>query len=92
MEVATQQYDRGLTQFLNVLDAQRQLYDLQDQQAITQENVVIEFIMLYKSLGGGWQNYQSTPAIRQPRPAVIAAAATLVAAAEQVINCSVIKK
>jgi hypothetical protein len=32
-----------------------------------------EFIQLYKSLGGGWQNYQSVPAIRRPQPAIIAA-------------------
>ena len=28
---------------------------------------------LYKSLGGGWQNYQAVPAIRRPQPAIIAA-------------------
>jgi hypothetical protein len=32
-----------------------------------------QFVRLYKSLGGGWQDYQSIPAIRQPQPAIIAA-------------------
>ena len=31
------------------------------------------FVQLYKSLGGGWQEYQAIPAIRRPQPAVIAA-------------------
>jgi hypothetical protein len=31
-----------------------------------------QFVLLYKSLGGGWQNYQSVPAIRRPQPAIIA--------------------
>jgi len=32
-----------------------------------------QFIGLYKALGGGWENYQSFPSIRQPQPAVLAA-------------------
>ena len=32
-----------------------------------------DFVSLYKSLGGGWQNYQAVPPIRLPQPAVIAA-------------------
>ena len=30
------------------------------------------FIALYRSLGGGWENYQSLPPIHRPQPAVIA--------------------
>jgi hypothetical protein len=37
-----------------------------------------EFVQLYRSLGGGWQNYQQVPAIRQPQPAVLAAFRRLV--------------
>jgi hypothetical protein len=32
-----------------------------------------QFVQLYKSLGGGWQNYQSVPKIRLPKPAIVAA-------------------
>jgi hypothetical protein len=32
-----------------------------------------EFVQLYKSLGGGWENDQSVPKIRVPQPAIIAA-------------------
>ncbi len=73
VQLATQRYERGLTIFLDVLDAQRQLFQLQDAQALAQQDVVIQFIALYKSLGGGWENYQSIPRIQQPRPAIFAA-------------------
>jgi NodT family efflux transporter outer membrane factor (OMF) lipoprotein len=73
VEIATQRYDRGFTNFLDVLDAQRELYALEDESAAAQEEVVIQFIAVYKALGGGWENYDSTPDIRQPRPAIIAA-------------------
>jgi hypothetical protein len=32
-----------------------------------------DFIALYRSLGGGWQDYQELPPIHRPQPAVIAA-------------------
>jgi NodT family efflux transporter outer membrane factor (OMF) lipoprotein len=70
--LANQRYDRGLTDYLNVLDAERQLYELQDQYAVAQETVVVQFIALYKGLGGGWENYQAIPTIRKPQPAIIA--------------------
>jgi NodT family efflux transporter outer membrane factor (OMF) lipoprotein len=70
--LASQRYDRGLTDFLNVLDAERQLYDLQDQYAVAQEAVALQFIALYKALGGGWENYQAIPPMHRPQPAIIA--------------------
>jgi NodT family efflux transporter outer membrane factor (OMF) lipoprotein len=73
VDLATERYDRGLTDFLNVVDAERQFYDLQEQYAVAQVAEAEQFVRLYKSLGGGWQNYQAIPAIRRPQPAVIAA-------------------
>jgi NodT family efflux transporter outer membrane factor (OMF) lipoprotein len=70
--LASERYDRGLTDFLNVLDAERQLYELQDQYAVAQETAILQFISLYKGLGGGWENYQNIPPIRRPQPAIIA--------------------
>ena len=72
VSLATQRYDRGLTDFLNVLDAQRQLYGLQDQQAVCHEAVIVQYIALYKGLGGGWESQQKVPNIRHPQPAVLA--------------------
>jgi NodT family efflux transporter outer membrane factor (OMF) lipoprotein len=73
VDLATQRYNRGLTDFLNVVDAEREFYDLQDQYAVAQVALGEQFVQLYKSLGGGWQNYQAVPAIRRPQPAIIAA-------------------
>jgi NodT family efflux transporter outer membrane factor (OMF) lipoprotein len=73
LELSNQRYNRGLTDYLNVVDAERQLYDLQVQYAQAQVSEGEQFVQLYKSLGGGWENYQAVPAIRRPQPVVIAA-------------------
>jgi NodT family efflux transporter outer membrane factor (OMF) lipoprotein len=73
--LASGRYERGLIDFLNVLDAQRQLYELQDEYTLAEQTTVDQYIAVYKSLGGGWQPYQELPAIRQPQPAVFAAIA-----------------
>jgi NodT family efflux transporter outer membrane factor (OMF) lipoprotein len=73
VDLATERYDRGLTDFLNVVDAERQFYDLQEQYAEAQVAEGEQFVQLYRDLGGGWENYQQVPAIRRPQPAIIAA-------------------
>jgi NodT family efflux transporter outer membrane factor (OMF) lipoprotein len=73
VDLATARYNRGLTDFLNVVDAERQFYDLQEQYAEAQVAQGEQFVQLYKSLGGGWQNYQAVPSIRRPQPAIVAA-------------------
>jgi len=73
VDLATARYNRGLTDFLNVVDAERQFYDLQGQYATAQVSQGEQFVQLYKSLGGGWQGYQSVPGIRVPQPAIVAA-------------------
>ncbi len=70
--LANERYTRGLTDFLNVVDAERQEYEIEEQYTAAQVAVAEEFIALYRSLGGGWQNYQSLPPIRRPLPAVVA--------------------
>jgi NodT family efflux transporter outer membrane factor (OMF) lipoprotein len=70
--LASQRYDRGLTDFLNVVDAERQEFELENEYAATQQSAADAFVNLYKALGGGWQQYQEVPPIRRPLPAVIA--------------------
>jgi NodT family efflux transporter outer membrane factor (OMF) lipoprotein len=77
--LATEQYDRGLTDYLNVLDAERQEYDLEQQYVATQQVAAEQLVMLYKALGGGWELHEIIPPIKQPQPAVIAAARRLLA-------------
>lgn len=79
VNLAQQRYDRGLTDFLNVVDAERQAYTLADQYTACQQNAAEAFIYLYRALGGGWEHYQSAPPIHHPTPAVIAAFQRLVA-------------
>lgn len=58
-------YRSGLTDFQNVLDAQRTLSSQQDTLAISQGTVVLDLIRIYKAFGGGWD----PDAIEdQPRP------------------------
>lgn len=82
-ELANQRYDRGLTDFLNVVDAERQLYTLQEDYDTAQTEQAEQYVKLYKSLGGGWENYQAVPAIRVPQPAVVAAFRSLFGTARQ---------
>jgi NodT family efflux transporter outer membrane factor (OMF) lipoprotein len=70
--LANERYTRGLTDFLNVVDAERQEYDIEEQYSDAQVAVDEQFIALYRSLGGGWENYQSLPPVHIPQPAIIA--------------------
>jgi NodT family efflux transporter outer membrane factor (OMF) lipoprotein len=70
--LANERYERGLTDFLNVVDAERQEYDIEEQYTGAQVAAAEEFIELFRSLGGGWENYQALPPIHRPLPAVIA--------------------
>jgi NodT family efflux transporter outer membrane factor (OMF) lipoprotein len=71
--LASERYQRGLTDFLNVIDAQREQYDIEEQYAAAQVAAAEDFIALYRSLGGGWEDYQELPPIHRPQPAVVAA-------------------
>jgi NodT family efflux transporter outer membrane factor (OMF) lipoprotein len=58
VELATQRYQKGLVDFLNVLDAQRQLYQSEDALAVSRGQLALSLIALYESLGGGWDMQQ----------------------------------
>ncbi len=53
--IALDRYRNGLTDFNNVLDAQRSLLGLQEQLVISEGTVSQNAVRLYKALGGGWQ-------------------------------------
>jgi NodT family efflux transporter outer membrane factor (OMF) lipoprotein len=76
--LAQERYDRGLTDYLNVVDAQRAGYDIQTEYIQAQAAADDQFVAVYRSLGGGWQRYQQLPDIRAPQPAIIAAFRRLV--------------
>jgi outer membrane protein, multidrug efflux system len=53
--LALVKYTRGLSNFLDVLDAQRSLYSAQDSLVQSRATVQTDLIALYKALGGGWE-------------------------------------
>jgi outer membrane protein TolC len=54
-ELASQVYTSGLGEFLNVLVAQRALYETEDAEVESQRAVTLNLVALYKALGGGWE-------------------------------------
>jgi NodT family efflux transporter outer membrane factor (OMF) lipoprotein len=79
VSLAQQRFDRGLTDSLNVIDAQRQEFAIEQQYVAAQQNAAEQFVTLYKSLGGGWEDYQHVPPIPRPLPAAAAAVKYLIA-------------
>jgi NodT family efflux transporter outer membrane factor (OMF) lipoprotein len=71
--LANERYVRGLTDSLNLVDAERQQYEIEEQYTAAQLGAAEQFIALYRSLGGGWENYQKLPPVHIPEPAVMAA-------------------
>lgn len=60
--LAEQQYNAGLIEFTDVLDAQRSLLSFQDQLAQSEGTAVGNVVRLYKALGGGWTSHTSAGA------------------------------
>jgi NodT family efflux transporter outer membrane factor (OMF) lipoprotein len=56
VQLSSELYRAGLTDFLSVLDAQRELYANEDLLAQSRTTQTIDLIALYKALGGGWQS------------------------------------
>lgn len=54
VDLANQLYSRGLTDFFSVLDTQRQLFQSQDQEVQSEQQVTRNLIALYRAMGGGW--------------------------------------
>jgi NodT family efflux transporter outer membrane factor (OMF) lipoprotein len=55
LDLSTQLYTAGNTDFLNVLTAQRSLYATEDALVQSDRTIATNLIGLYKALGGGWE-------------------------------------
>jgi NodT family efflux transporter outer membrane factor (OMF) lipoprotein len=55
VELARERFETGIKDFLTVLDAERQLRDVENSLALSETQVLVNLISLYKALGGGWQ-------------------------------------
>ena len=74
VDLATERYNRGLTDFLNVVDAERQYYDLQEQYAVganrQRTNNSCSSTRVWAAAG---RTTARCPPIRRPQPAIVAA-------------------
>lgn len=55
LALANKLYTNGLTDFINVLEAERSFYQAEDALVQSDRTVATDVVALYKSLGGGWQ-------------------------------------
>ena len=60
LHLARLQYGNGVIGFLDVLDAQRQLFDAELSLSNAQNKKLKALVQLYKALGGGWQAQDKT--------------------------------
>jgi outer membrane protein TolC len=56
IQIAQKRYEAGISSLLDVLDAQRSLYSMQNQVIMAKAQTAINLISVYKSLGGSWLN------------------------------------
>ena len=66
--LAADRYRNGLSDFSNVLDAQRSLHLFQEQLAASEGAVSQHAVRLYKALGGGWKSMQDPSEPQQNGP------------------------
>jgi multidrug efflux system outer membrane protein len=66
--ISRQRYLGGLATYLEVLDAQQQLYPAEFDLARTERDQLVAVVQLYRALGGGWG--QAEPAPELPLPLV----------------------
>lgn len=55
VQLSSETYRAGLTDFLSVLDAERELYANEDLLPQSRTTQAVNLVALYKALGGGWQ-------------------------------------
>ena len=54
LDLASLQYANGVKSYLDVLDAQRQLFSAELDMSTTTRNRLLAVVDLYRALGGGW--------------------------------------
>lgn len=54
-DLALTRFDSGRASYFEVLEAQQQLFPVEDQLAQTRRDQLVATVNLYKALGGGWQ-------------------------------------
>jgi multidrug efflux system outer membrane protein len=63
--LARARYDEGVTSYLEVLDAERTLFDVSLNASATMQSRLNSYVYLYKVLGGGWISKEEKAAAEQ---------------------------
>jgi multidrug efflux system outer membrane protein len=67
--LARLRYDGGVSNYLEVLDAQRSLFSSELTLAQANRDQLVALVQLYKALGGGWQERVPGDPAAKPTPA-----------------------
>ena len=68
---STKRYMAGKASYMDVLDAQQQLFPAESALAQTRLSQLLAIVQLYKALGGGWQHPLDRPGLPVPHEAEI---------------------
>jgi len=68
LELSETRYEGGVAEYLEVLDAQRELFDAELEQAATVQAQLVSLTRLYKALGGGWTLAETGPCLPPSPP------------------------
>ncbi len=66
LDLAETRYQGGVAAYLEVLDAQRSLFDAELGETSARRDELVSLIQLYKALGGGWPQEPEKPAEAAP--------------------------
>jgi multidrug efflux system outer membrane protein len=66
VQISRTRYVGGLATYIEVLDAQQQLYPAEFALAQTQRDQLLAVVEIYRTLGGGWQLYGALPEVPLP--------------------------
>jgi multidrug efflux system outer membrane protein len=69
LELARLRYENGYTSYIEVLDAERNLFNAQVSYSQTQGSVYVSLVNVYKAMGGGWVTQAERLASTAPVPA-----------------------
>jgi multidrug efflux system outer membrane protein len=66
LRIARTRYLGGLATYLEVLDAQQELFPAQSTLARTRRDQLLVVVALYRALGGGWATQPPPPSVPTP--------------------------
>lgn len=61
VEYSRGRYEGGIENIVSLIDAERELVDVEDELIQSETRSLTNLISVYKALGGGWENYPYTP-------------------------------